>query len=90
MIFKFPSYCLPVSQYEMAGTQGRSQDFLKRGHTVSNIIVMAFSPRNIVGCLLKKRLAKGGTRVPEDPPSYALAGTHAASSNYAVDMNTYI
>ena len=30
------------------------------GHTVSNIIVMAFSPRNIVGCLLKKRLTKGG------------------------------
>ena len=29
------------------------------GHTGSNNIVMAFSPRNIVGCLLKKRLAKG-------------------------------
>ena len=38
--------------------QGRSQDFSKGGggHTVSNIIVMAFSPRNIVGCLLKKGL----------------------------------
>ena len=30
------------------------------GHTVSNIIVMAFPPRNIVGCLLKKMLTKGG------------------------------
>ena len=30
------------------------------GHTVSNIIVMAFSPRNIVGCLLKKKAYKGG------------------------------
>ena len=30
------------------------------GHTGSNNIVMAFSPRNIVGCLLKKRLTKGG------------------------------
>ena len=30
-------------------------------HTVSNIIVMAFSPRNIVGCLLKKKgLQRGG------------------------------
>ena len=40
------------------------------GHTVSNIIVMAFSPRNIVGCLLKKRLTKGGgrSRAPQDPP----------------------
>ena len=43
------------------------------GHTVSNIIVMAFSPRNIVGCLLKKRLTKGGSRAPQaPPPHYAL------------------
>ena len=37
---------------------------------MSNIIVMAFSPRNIVGCLLKKRLTKGGggTGTP-GPPS---------------------
>ena len=43
-------------------TQGRSQDFSKRGgggHTRSNNIVMAFSPQNIVGCLLKKRLRAG-------------------------------
>ena len=39
--------------------QGRSQDVSKGVHTVSNIIVMAFSPRNIVGCLLKKGLKKG-------------------------------
>ena len=50
--------------------QGRSQDFSKGGggHTVSNIIVMAFSPRNVVGCLLKKRLTKGGV-TPGAPPS---------------------
>ena len=42
--------------------QGRSQDFSKGGgdHTGSNNIVMTFSPRNIVGCLLKKRLTWGG------------------------------
>ena len=34
--------------------------FERGGHTVSNIIVMAFSPRNIVGCLLKKGLQRGG------------------------------
>ena len=34
------------------------------GHTVSNIIVMAFSPRNIVGCLLKKGLQRGVTGTP--------------------------
>ena len=30
-------------------------------------------PRNIVGCLLKKRHTKGGSRAPQDPPSYAPA-----------------
>ena len=43
--------------------QGLSQDVSKGGgggHTVSNIIAMTFSPRNLVGCLLKKRLTKGG------------------------------
>ena len=51
--------------------QGRSQDFSKGGggHTVSNIIVIAFSPRNIIGCFLKKRLTKGGSQAPQDPPS---------------------
>ena len=29
---------------------------------------MAFSPRNIVGRLIKKRLTKGGSRAPQDPP----------------------
>ena len=48
-------------------SQGRSQDFSNGGHTVSNIIVMAFSPRNIVGCLLKKRLTKGGHGHPRTP-----------------------
>ena len=57
-------------------SQGRSQDFSKGGggdHTVSHIIVMAFSPRNIIGCLLKKGLQRGGSRAPQDPPRYALA-----------------
>ena len=41
---------------------------------MSNIIVMAFSPRNIVlGCLFKKRLTKGGHGHPRTPPRYALA-----------------
>ena len=41
------------------------------GHTVPNIIVMAFSPRNIVDCLLKKRLTKGGHGHPRTPPPLA-------------------
>ena len=42
---------------------------------MSNIIVMAFSPQNIVGCLLKKRPTKGGGGhgYPRTPPRYALA-----------------
>ena len=54
----------------------RGRDFSKGGggHTVSNNSVMAFSPRNIVGCLLKKGLERGGrSRALQDPPSYALA-----------------
>ena len=36
---------------------------------MSNIIVMAFSPRNIVGCLLKKKgLQRGGHGHPRTPP----------------------
>ena len=34
---------------------------------MSNIIVMAFSPRNIVGCLLKKKAYKGGGGVTGTP-----------------------
>ena len=43
-------------------------------HTVSNIIIMAFSPGNIEGCLLKKGLQRGGGGVMDTPgPSrYAL------------------
>ena len=57
--------------------QGRSQDFSKGGvgHTGSNNIVMAFSPRNIVGCLLKKRLTKGGHGHPRTPLATPLRWT---------------
>ena len=30
-----------------------------------------FRHLNIVGCLLKRRSTKGGSRAPQDPPSYA-------------------
>ena len=40
--------------------RGVARIFQRGGHTVSNIIVMAFSPRNIIGCFLKKGLQKGG------------------------------
>ena len=33
---------------------------------MSNNIVMAFAPQNIVGCLLKKGL-KGGSQASQDP-----------------------
>ena len=59
----------PASKQKVAQGQGRSQDFSRGGGvTLSNIIVMAFSPRNIVGCFLKKRLTKGGSRAPQDLP----------------------
>ena len=46
--------------------QGRCQDFSQGGHTESNIIVMAFSPRNIVGCFLTKA-GGGGHGHPRTP-----------------------
>ena len=52
--------------------RGVARIFQRGGHTVSNIIVMAFSPRNFVGCLLKKRLTKGGHGHHRTPPRYAL------------------
>ena len=49
--------------------QGCSQDFSKGGggHTGSNNIVMAFPPRNTVGCMLKKGLQRGDHRHPRTP-----------------------
>ena len=47
--------------------RGVARIFQRWGHTGSNNIVMAFSPRNIVGCLLKKRLTKGGHGHPRTP-----------------------
>ena len=48
---------------------GVARSFQRGGHTGSNNIVMAFSPRGIVGYLLKKRLTKGGggSQAPQDP-----------------------
>ena len=39
---------------------------------MSNNIVMAFSPRNIVGCLLKKRITRVAGGGGGGSPSYAL------------------
>ena len=44
---------------------------------MSNIIIMTFSPWNIVGCLLKKDLQRGGHGYPRTPPRYALGLVHS-------------
>ena len=77
-VFRDSTYGLTFRNFELGRNQGRSQDFSKGGgggHTVSNIIVMAFSPRNIVGCLLKKRLTKGGHGYPRTPLATPLVVT---------------
>ena len=53
--------------------RGLARIFQRGGHTGSNNVVMAFSPRYIVGCLLKKRLTKGGHGHLRTPHSYAHA-----------------
>ena len=37
----------------------------------AKILSCRFRHLNIVGCLLKRRPTKGGSRAPQDPPSYA-------------------
>ena len=47
---------------------GVARIFQRGGHTDSYV---GYSPNchlNIVGCLLTKRLTKGGSRAPQDPP----------------------
>ena len=53
---------------------GRSQDFSKRGgggggHTDSYRGYSSDCHLNIVSCLLTRRLTKGGSRAPQDPPT---------------------
>ena len=62
-------------------TRGIARIFQRGGHTVSNIIVMAFSPQNIVGFLLKKRLTKVGHGHPRTPPRYALDNHNVMATN---------
>ena len=54
--------------------RGVARIFQRGCHTGSNNIVMAFSPRNILAILLKKKAYRGGvTGTPAPPPpSYAL------------------
>ena len=42
---------------------------------MSNIIVLAFSPRNVVGCLLKEGLQRGVTGTPRTPLATPLRGS---------------
>ena len=51
---------------------GIARIFQRGGHTES---YREYSPDchlNIVGCLLTKRLTKGGSHIPQDPPGYTL------------------
>ena len=59
------------------------------GHTASNNIVMAFSPRNIVGCLLEKGLRRGVTGTP-GPPSYAPPLQSCKAPHNNKNKNNYI
>ena len=62
-----PGDCRGVARIFQGGGGGSHNGFCGED------IVMVFLPRNIAGCLLKKWLTKeGGSRAPEDLPSYAL------------------
>ena len=54
---------------------------------MSNIIVMAFSPRNIVGWFALKTLTKGGgSRAPQDPPRYALGAFRKKGTEIIISL----
>ena len=78
----FTFHIVSVISHAVQLAQGRSQDFSKEGgggHTGSNNIVMAFSSRYIVGCLLKKRLTKGGvTATPSTPLATPMLPSHTS------------
>ena len=46
---------------------------------MSNIIVLAFSPRNVVGCLLKEGLQRGVTGTPRTPLATPLKGSEKST-----------
>ena len=67
----FIIFCLSCIRHGR-NAMGVARILQRRGHTDSYI---GYSPNchlNIVGCLLTKRLTKGGSRAPQDPPGYAL------------------
>ena len=77
----------------------RSQDFSKGGggggHTGSSNIVMAFSPQNIVGCLLKKGLQRGGgghghPGTPLATPLYIIVLEQRYQENSGLRVNFYL
>ena len=74
---------------------GVARIFQRGGHTDSYI---GYSPNchlNIVGCLLTKRLTKGGSRAPQDPPPpwlrpCVVAGISVRFSKFAFVLFCYI
>ena len=72
---------------QLLNNLGRSRDFSKGGHTVSNIIVMAFSSRNIIGCFLKKGIQRGGHGHPRTPLATPLIIHYKNYHSYLVFRN---
>ena len=70
---------------------GRSQGFSKGGHTDSYRGYSSDCHLNIVGCLLTKRLTKGGSWAPQDPPWLRPLGNCFHTINFAsYQVSTYV
>ena len=73
--------------YVIDTTMGVARIFQRGGHTDSYI---GYSPNchlNIVGCLLTKRLTKGGSRAPQDPPLATPLDTTDRQGGFSEDTN---
>ena len=53
----------------------------------AKILSWRFRHLNIVGCLLKRRPTKGGSRALQDPPSYAAAGLNDCNNGRLINRN---
>ena len=67
------------SEVNKSHIMGVARIFQRGGHTDSYRGYSSDCHLNIVSCLLTRRLTKGGSRAPQDPPGYAYAYPRGAS-----------
>ena len=73
-------------KYVTINSMGIARIFQRGGHTDSYRGYSSDCHLNIVSCLLTRRLTKGGSRAPQDPPGYAYDQQHVPQHYYVLDI----